>query len=132
MFRFRRRTRARPPTPAMREALVEGGLLPGMDPATLAVIDRPGLYAGRAVHYFRVFDPVRAAERAIQVRGFGDLDPHPDLVLGSGHVERQGAVVLTRRDVAPSVPTAARARADRATHGDDERFVFPDRQEDHQ
>jgi hypothetical protein len=129
MLRFLRRTTAQPPTVAIRQALVHGGLPPGMDPATLAVIDRRGWYAGRGVHYFRVFDPIRAAERAIEVRRFADLDPHPDLVVASGHVEQQGAVVLTRRDTAPSVPAAARERADRATHGDDEKYVFPTSQE---
>ena len=132
MFGFLRKTTApKPATVALRQALVQSGLPPDLDPATLAVIDRRGSYDGRAVHYFRVFDPVQAAERRIEVRGFGDLDPYPDLVLGSGHVEQRGAVVLTRRDTAPSVRTAARDRADRATHADDEQYVFPAGQEQH-
>jgi hypothetical protein len=96
-----------------------------MDPATLPMTMRHGSYAGRRVDYFRVFDPVRAAERRIDVRGFGDLDPHADLMLGSGHIEQHGSVVLTRRDAAPSIPILARERADRALHGDDEHQVFP-------
>ena len=131
MFGFLRRSAAQPATAAIRQALVQNGLPPGMDPASLAVLKHRGSYAGREVHYFRVFDPVRAAERGIQVRGFADLDAHPNLVLGSGHVEQHGAVVLTRRGLAPSVPAVLREPADRATHADDEQYVFSESQEVH-
>ena len=131
MFGFLRKTASQPATAAIRQALVQGGLPPGVDPATLAVIERRGSYDGRGVHYFRVFDPVRAAERGIEVRGFADLDPYPDLVLGSGHVEQHGAVVLTRREPVASVPGTTRERADRAAHADDEQYVFPGGQEDY-
>src|SRR5919197_1311801 len=96
MFGFLRRSAAQPATAAIRQALVQNGLPPGMDPASLA-----------------------------------DLDAHPDLVLGSGHVEQHGAVVLTRRDIAPSVPAVLREPADRATHADDEQYVFSESQEVH-
>ena len=72
-----------------------------MDPATLAVVEQRGSYSGRRVSYFRVFDPVRVAERGLAVRVYTDLDAHPELVLSAGHVEREGGVVLTRRGPLP-------------------------------
>jgi hypothetical protein len=45
---------------AIRQALASDGLTPGMDPATLVVLQMPGSYSGCRVTYFRVFDPVRA------------------------------------------------------------------------
>jgi hypothetical protein len=98
MFDFFRKSRAHHPTKPIAQALATNGLPPGMDPETLDVVDQRGSYSGRRVTYFRVFDPVRIAERAVQVRVFADLDAHPELILGSGHVEQNGAVVLSRRD----------------------------------
>ena len=127
MFSVFKRSHLQQPTTGMARALVDQGLPPGMDPVTLRVVQQPGSYAGRRVRYFRVFDPIRAAERAVQVRVFADLDAHAELVLGSGHVEQDGAVVLSRRERTPLSTTHLRREADRAAHGDDERFVFPDR-----
>ena len=126
MFSVFKRSHPQQPTTGMARALVDQGLPPGMDPATLSVVEQQGSYAGRRVKYFRVFDPVRANECAVQVRVFADLDAHSELVLGSGHVERDGAVVLSRREHAPASMASARYQADRAAHGDDARFVFPD------
>jgi hypothetical protein len=98
-----------------------------MDPATLRVVEQRGSYAGRRVRHFRVFDPIRATGRAVQVRLFADLDAHSDLVLGLGHVEQDGAVVLSRRERRPPSTAYVRREADRAAHDDDEQFVFPDR-----
>jgi hypothetical protein len=66
-----------------------------------------------------------AAERVLNVQAFGDLDTHRTLVLRTGHIEQDGTVVMTRRAPSPDAETSARERADRATHGDDERFIFP-------
>jgi hypothetical protein len=98
MFSLFKRSHQQQPTAALARALAQEGLPPGMDPATLAVVEQRGSYAGRGVRYFRVFDPIRATERAVQVRVFGDLDSHSELVLGSGHVEHDGAIVLSRRE----------------------------------
>jgi hypothetical protein len=84
----------------MSQALVSEGLPPGMNPSTLEVVLRNGTYSGRNVSYFRVFDPVRIEERTLQVRAFTDLDSYPDLVLGSGHVENDGAIVLSKHHAA--------------------------------
>jgi len=126
MFSFLRKSQSQQPTAAIAQALTNDGLPPGMDPSTLSVLQHDGSYSGRKVSYFRVFDPVRVAERSVKVADFADLDAHPELVLGSGHVEKNGAVVLTRSDRASSSTAFARSEADRANHHDDERFVFPD------
>jgi hypothetical protein len=127
MLKVFKRSHREQPTAEMARALADEGLPPGMDPTTLRVLEQQGSYAGRRVKYFRVFDPVRAAERAVRVRVFADLDAHSELVLGSGHVEQDGAVILSRRDHTPGPIASARHQADRAAHGDDEQFVFPDR-----
>jgi hypothetical protein len=125
MFSFLRRSQPGRPTAAMMNALASDGLPPGMDAATLQVVEHTGSYSGRRVTNFRVFDPLRAAERSIQVRTFNDLDSRPDLVLGAGHVERDGAVVLIKRSVSTASATPNRSQASRADHADDERVVFP-------
>lgn len=127
MFSVFKRSHLQQPTTGMARALVDQGLPPGMDPATLSVVEQQGLYAGRRVTYFRIFDPIRATERAVQVRAFRDLETHSELVLGSGHVERNGAVILSRREQTPAATPYARREADRADHRDDERVVFPHR-----
>src|ERR1051325_11400590 len=101
MFSIFRKSQPRRPTAALCRALVSDGLPPGMEASSLSVVERHGSYSGRRVTYFRVFDPIRVAERPVRVRGYADLDVHPDLVIGSGHVESDRAVVLTKRDRPP-------------------------------
>ena len=127
MFSLFRKSQPQHPTAAMSRALVGDGLPPGIEPSTLLVTLQHGLYSGRRVSYFRVFDPIHAGDRFLQVRAFGDLDAHPDLVLGTGHVEADGAVVLTKRNRGQVMGTFVRNEADRSAHGDDEQFVFSKR-----
>jgi hypothetical protein len=94
---FFRRSHLSQPTPAIHQALVRQGLRDEVDLATLTVVQRRGTYSGRKVRYFRVFDTGRSAERGLAVRDYSDLDPHPALVLGYGHLEGDGAVVLARQ-----------------------------------
>jgi hypothetical protein len=101
MLNFLRKTQPRQLSSAITAALSGAGLPPGMQPASLAVLEQHGSYSGRRVNYFRVFDPVRVAEHSVQVRAFADLDTHPELILGEGHVEHNGAVVLTRQAAHP-------------------------------
>jgi hypothetical protein len=124
MFGFMRRSGKRNRSAAIQRALERDGLPPGIDPAALGVVEAGGSYAGRRVTYIRVFDPARAAERAVDVRAFGDLDGHPDLVLRMGHIEKDGTVVITWRPPAADAEAPLRERADRAMHADDEQFVF--------
>lgn len=119
-----RKSQPHGPSAALANALGRGALPTGVQPTTLAVVDQAGSYSGRKVSYFRVFDPAVIAERGVRVRDFRDLDAHPDLVLGSGHVESDGAVVLAKTD-RPDLPaTSVRSTADRSVHADDEQFVF--------
>jgi hypothetical protein len=125
MFDFMRTSGFRSRTAAVRCALERDGLPPGIDIALeLGVVESRGTYAGRRVTRFRVFDPVRAVEGGLDVHAFGDLDAHPDLVLRTGHIEPDGTVVITWRAPLPDAETPVRERADRSTHGDDERIVF--------
>ena len=125
MLSLFRKSQPRHLTAAMARALVSDGLPPGTQPSTLSVVLQHGLYSGRRVRYFRVFDPRRLAERGVQMRSFSDLDAYPDLVLGSGHLEADGAVVLSKRDRSRTTSTVVRSEADRSAHADDERVVFP-------
>jgi hypothetical protein len=124
MFSMFRKSHLRRPTTALCQALVSDGLPPGMEASSLSVVEQHGSYSGRRVTYFRIFDPIRVAERALHVQAYADLDVHPDLVLGSGHFEADGAVVLSKRDKPPMSNSSVRTEADRTAHGDDEQFVF--------
>jgi hypothetical protein len=121
MLNFLNRSVSRYPT--IRQTLALAGVPSAAEPAGLTVLERMGTYSGRRVNFFRAFDPKHAAASAIKVLVFRDLDTHQDLVLGSGHVEHEGLVMLDGRPEAEgAAPT--RSPADRADHGDDERFVF--------
>jgi hypothetical protein len=115
MFNIFRKSQPHHPTPAVVRALVSGGLPPGMEPSTLSVVDQHGSYSGRRVNYFRAFDPVRVGERGLPIRKYADLDSHPELVLGSGHIESDGTVVVSiRRDSRVTAAAPARREADRS------------------
>ena len=128
MFGFRRRSGQWSPSAAICRALEADGLPPGIDRASaLGVVESRGRYSGRKVTYFRVFDPAPATERELDVRSFEDLEAHPDLVLRAGHIEQDGTVMIKWRAPALDAATPVRELADRAAHGGDERFVFPER-----
>ena len=100
--------RSRPRYPTIRQALVQAGLSAAGDPTRVALHEQHGQYAGRRVNFFRAFEP-----------------GHQDLLLGSGHVEREGVVVVNSWPEA-EVTAPAREPANRADHVDDERLVFWD------
>jgi hypothetical protein len=127
MFGFKRKSGVRSPSAALRRALESDGLPAGTDAAALGVVESRDRYAGRTVTYFRVFDPARATARSVDVRGYDDLEAHPDLVLRAGHIEQDGAVVIGWRAAAADAASPTRERADRGAHGDDERYVFTDK-----
>ena len=66
-------------------------------PSALAVVERRGRHEHRSVRYIRIFEPAWAQALGVDVRVFGDLDAHPSLILKSGHIERDGEVVITAR-----------------------------------
>ena len=106
MFNFFNRSQPRYPT--IRQALVQAGLSTATDPSRIAILEKHGQYSGRRVNFFRAFEP-----------------GHQDVLLGSGHVEQEGLVMVDRQpereDAAP-----VREPANRASHADDERLVFWD------
>ena len=104
MFRLILKSQPHSPTRALADALISDGLPPGMQASRLSVVEQHGTYSGRRVSYFRVFDPIRAAERDLRIRRFTDLDRYPNLILGSGHLEDDGSVVLSKRGK-PHPPT---------------------------
>jgi hypothetical protein len=106
MFNVFNRAQRRYPT--IREALVQSGLAAAADPNRIAVLEKYGQYSGRRVNFFRAFEP-----------------GHQDLLLRTGHVEREGLVVVDSRQQ-PEGAAPARELANRATHADDERLVFWD------
>jgi hypothetical protein len=98
VFGFLRKPGARSPSTAIRRAIEADGLPLGIDrPSALAVVEQRGQYDGRSVTHIRIFEPAWAQALGVDVRAFRDLDPHPDLVLKSGHVERDGGVIITAR-----------------------------------
>ncbi len=127
MFDFLRRSRRPEFSTSIVQALVDDRRTHDLDPHTLTVLQRRGSYSGRSVDYFRVFDPAPATATGIHPRRFEDLDLHPELILGAGHVEHGGAIVLTSRSaVMPTMSAPTRLLASRDSHRDDERVVFPD------
>jgi hypothetical protein len=120
MFKFLNRSAPRYPT--IREALAKSGVRSAVDPAALTVVKQQGSYAGRHVNYFRAFDPTSAGARTNHIQSFSDLDAHRDLILGSGHVESEGLVMVNGRSELEGA-TPSRSNADRGIHADDERFV---------
>jgi hypothetical protein len=126
MFGFLRKGASPATSLAIQEALVKQGLPFGMSVNRLRVLTQQGNYSGRSVRYFLAFDADQAAQGGLAVQTFNDLDAHPDLVIGSGHVELGGAISLTRRQLPSSAPSPTRAQADRAGHADDAHLVFWD------
>ena len=125
MFGFLRRGPSPAASHAIQQALIQRGLPHGMSVGSLRVLTRQGNYSGRTVRFFTAFDEDQARQNGVVVRSFDDLAAHPQLVIGSGHVEHNGQVSLTHYESATTAPAPARANADRAGHGDDAHLVFP-------
>jgi hypothetical protein len=124
MFGLFRRSAPRPLSDAIRIAIEKDGPNAAQtDPTQLRMVESPGRYSDRKVTYFRVFVPVLAAQQSLEVRAFNDLNQHLGLIVRSGHVERDGTVVLTRPVVVRAPGRPIRAQADRALHADDAHIV---------
>ena len=125
MFGFLRTPVPRSPSAAISHVVEQAGLPADISHSSmLRVVESRGRYSGRKVLFVRVFDPGRAAECAVVVQRFSDLDEYPSLVLWSGHVEGDGIVAITRSVGATATGAPTRVHADRTVHADDERFVF--------
>jgi N-dimethylarginine dimethylaminohydrolase len=119
MFGFMHGSGSRSLSKAMRRALEKDGLPSGISSASmLRVVQSAGRVSDRTVTFIRVFDPVRAAERAVDVRSFRDLDAQPGLILKAGHIESDGIVVITRHMPARDVDMSESVRTDQASPGD--------------
>jgi hypothetical protein len=113
MFGLFRRSAPRPLSDVIRRAIEQDGMTPSVsNPSQLQMVELTGRYSDRKVTYFRVFDPSGAAQQTLTVQRYKDFDVFPGLVLRSGHVERDGTVVLTR-PVGARAETAVRTRAGR-------------------
>jgi hypothetical protein len=100
MFGFMRRSVVRRPSKALRRALEKDGLPPGIGSASmLSVVEFRGRFSDRKVTHIRIFDPVIVAERALDIQTFRDFDVYPDLVIRAGHIEANGSIFITRKEV---------------------------------
>jgi hypothetical protein len=130
MFNFRRKSGMLRPSASILRALEAVRLPPGTDPANLGVLESRASYSGRKVTLIRIFDPKRAAMHSADVftnYTYADLDAHLDLILCSGHIEKDGTVVLSAQAASQEAQVLERQPADRAAHADDEKFVFQDK-----
>lgn len=124
MFGLFRRTAPRPLTDAIRQAIQRDGHTPAtLDPAQLRMVESSGRYSDRKVTYFRVFDPSSTAQRSLDIRRYQDFDVFLGLVVRSGHVERDGTVILTKPVVVRVPSTPPRTQADRTLHTGDAHIV---------
>jgi hypothetical protein len=124
MFGFFRRPASRPLSDAIRRAIETDGMTaPVSNPSLLRMVESGGRYSDRKVTYFRVFDPSATAQQGLNIQRYEDFDVFAGLILRSGHVERDGTVVLTRPVIARAVATPSRTQADRAKHTDDAHIV---------
>ena len=126
MFGLMHRSGMRNPDAAIHRALEADGLPTGTDLSALGVVQSRGTSSGRKVTYFRVFEPKRAAARAVDVftdHTYEDINAHLDLLLRAGFIERDGTVVIYSRPPALDAAVPRREPADRAAHADVERFI---------
>lgn len=115
MFSFFRRAAPKSPPADVCRALEKDGLPSWVGSASmLRMVESRGRYSNRKVTFIRVFDPVRAAERSLDVRSYQDLDAYQDLIVRTGHIESDGAIVMNRDMSAPEASPAVRTRAGRA------------------
>ena len=124
MFGFFRRSGPRPLSDAIARAMEkDGGVSTNGTTTSLRMVQSSGRYSSRKVTYFRVFDPAIATQRSLDVRTFRDLDDVEGLIVRSGHVEDDGAVILTRAVIVRPGDSPTRSPADRTKHTDDAHIV---------
>ncbi|MSQ28633.1 MAG: hypothetical protein EXR51_10950 [Dehalococcoidia bacterium] len=88
------RSDVRPLTQVVRVVLLQERGLTDVAAVPLRMVLQKGRYAGRNVTYFRVFDPAAPAAGAPATKHYSDLDGAAALY--SGHIEREGHVILNR------------------------------------
>ncbi len=60
-------------------------------------VEREGVLDGMQVTFLRVFKPMEAQQRSIDVTGWETFDQHPDLILFEGYLTRTNTAHLERR-----------------------------------
>ncbi len=85
-----------PLTEPLRRRLVEDRGLSNEAVASLRMVRQRGTYSDRTVTFFRVIDPAAVSQAGVAVRHFRDLDDRQALQLHTGHIERDGQIVLNR------------------------------------
>jgi erythromycin esterase-like protein len=80
----------------LQSRLVQDRGLSDQAVAGLRMVNRRGQYADRSVTFFRVIDPEAVRLAGLDLRRFADLDAHQALQLHTGHIERDGQIVLNR------------------------------------
>jgi len=73
-------------------------LLP-KDMLSLRSVSCPGLFGGMPVNLVRLCDRAKAYEQGIIVKGYYDLDKHPELVLFEGYILKSGTVHLRKKEL---------------------------------
>jgi hypothetical protein len=125
MFGLFRKSGPRPVSEAISRAMQkDAGPSSAGNAALLRMVESSGRYSDRKVTYFRVFDPALATTRSLDVRQFRDLDDAQNVIVRSGHVEQDGAVVLTRAVTVRASDSTIRSLADRSKHADDAHIVI--------
>ena len=85
-----------PLTEPLQRRLVEDRGLSKEAVAGLRMVQRRGTYSDRKVTFFRVIDPAAVSQAGVAVHRFGDLDDRQALQAHTGHIERDGQIVLNR------------------------------------
>lgn len=92
MWNWMNRSEVRPLSEVVRRILLRERGLNEVSAGGLRMALKKGLYAGRQVTYFRVFDPAALLATGQAPQHFRDLDGSGALY--AGHIEREGHVVL--------------------------------------
>jgi hypothetical protein len=66
----------------------------------LRSLQQVGFWDARPVTFIRIYDPLLAGERTVQVKSFASLDLHPELVLYEGYWEKASDFVFLERRAA--------------------------------
>jgi hypothetical protein len=71
------------------------------------------MYSDRRVTLFRVFDPKRAAARAVDVladSAYEDLNAHLDLIVRTGYIDQDGTAAVFARSAGNEAVAGPRSR----------------------
>ncbi len=85
-----------PLTEPLRRRLVEDGGLSKEAGAGLRMVRQRRTSSDRTVTCFRVIDPAAVSQAGVDLRHIRDLDDRQALQVHTGHIERDGQIVLNR------------------------------------